>query len=93
MAHDGTEPTPTLIRSTPQAPADESNRARLLIALDAADGAGLTIRDLRKRGVQMPGQAIYELELDGYPLDRIHRQGREHCSSVIGFRLGTLAAE
>jgi len=85
MAHD--EPKPTHTRETPQTPADTSNRARLLHVLNAAKGVALTMDDLRERGIQMPGQMVYELELDGYPVDRVHRR------SIVGYRLGAPAAE
>ncbi len=68
-------------------PPDTSDRARLLRALLAAEGRALTISDLRDRGVQMPGQALYELELDGYPVERVHRPGGPRHGGTVGYRL------
>lgn len=52
---------------------------------DAPLRIALTMDDLRERGIQMPGQMVYELELDGYPVDRVHRR------SIVGHRLGAPA--
>jgi hypothetical protein len=38
--------------------------------LEAAGDAGLTVADLRREGMQMPAQALYEVELAGWPLER-----------------------
>lgn len=90
MAHN--DPKSTLTREAPQAPVDTANRARLLLVLGAAEEDALTIGDLRERGVRMPGQAIYELELDGYPVERVHRHSRARHCSAVGYRLGAPAA-
>lgn len=58
----------------PQAWDGWSDRERVLRLLDG-DADGLTISDLQARGVQMPGHALYELELDGYPIERVRRPG------------------
>ncbi len=76
----------TLTRQT-QGPAGISDRARLLHVLDAAEGDALTISDLRERGIEMPGQAIYELELDGYTVERVNRRTFERRGRVLGYRL------
>ena len=68
-------------------PAETSDRARLLRALAAAEGEALTISDLRDRGVQMPGQALYELELEGYPVERVRAAGCSRRGGSIGYRL------
>jgi len=68
-------------------PAETSDRARLLRALTDAEGAALTISDLRDRGVQMPGQALYELELEGYPVERVRAAGGSRRGGSIGYRL------
>ncbi|MDQ6774830.1 MAG: hypothetical protein M3071_01115 [Actinomycetota bacterium] len=83
----------TLIRQTPQGSPGISDRARLLHALDAAEGDALTIGDLRERGIEMPGQAIYELEVDGYPVERVSRRSSERRGRVLGCRLSAQAAE
>lgn len=86
-------PDSTLTRQTPQGPTGTSDRARLLQLLDAAEGDALTIGDLRERGIQMPGQAIYELELDGYPVERVRPRGSARRGRVLGYRLSTHAAD
>jgi len=68
-------------------PSDTSDRARLLSALAAAEGEALTISDLRDRGVQMPGQALYELELEGYPVERVRVTGGSRRGGTVGYRL------
>jgi hypothetical protein len=91
MPYNAPNSTPT--RQTPHRPTGISDRARLLQLLDAADGDTLTIGDLRERGIQMPGQAIYELELDGYPVERVHLRVSAHRGAVLGYRLGAHAAD
>jgi hypothetical protein len=86
-------PDSTLTRQTPQGQPGTSDCARLLHVLDAAEGDGLTIGDLRERGIQMPGQAIYELELDGYPVERVRPRGSARRCRVLGYRLSAHAAD
>lgn len=47
-------------------------RARLVELLEAADGGPVTIADLRGRGIEAPAQTVYELQLAGCPVDRVH---------------------
>jgi hypothetical protein len=42
--------------------------------LEEAGSTGLTVADMRREGLQMPAQALYEVELAGHPLER--RGGR-----------------
>lgn len=63
------------------------DRARLLSLLDAGLDDAPTMDDLRERGVRMPGQAIYELEVDGYPVERVRRRGDARRRGGIGYRL------
>jgi hypothetical protein len=63
------------------------DRMRLLRLLDSGEPEPLTIDELRERGVARPGQAIYELELDGYPVERVHRRGRTQACRFVGYRL------
>lgn len=81
-------PTMPPTRDSPQAPAERSTRARLLDLLAADRDEAPTMTDLRDRGIPMPGQAIYELELDGYPVERVRRRGRTRGCTSIGYRLG-----
>jgi Helix-turn-helix domain len=67
-------------------PAD-AERARLLDLLDAGHDDAPTIDDLRERGVTMPGQAIYELELDGYRVERVRRRADSHRRGGVGYCL------
>ena len=62
------------------------DRARLLSLLDAGLDDAPTIDDLREGGVRMPGQAIYELEVDGYPVERVRHRGDARRRG-IGYRL------
>ena len=53
-----------------------SDRARVLQLLTAQpDDATLSIGDLRDGGVWHPAQAIYELVLAGYPVQRVGGHG------------------
>lgn len=56
---------------------------RLLALLTAAAGNTLMLDELRDGAVTAPAQAAYELQLDGYVIDRITFHG-EHA---IGYRL------
>lgn len=69
-------------------PAQETaDRERLLHALAEARDEPLTMAELRERGIQMPGQALYELELDGYEVERVHRRSPTHGRGVLAYRL------
>ena len=59
------------IDSPPPAKAHERDRTRLLTLLGADGVGGRTIGELRERGIQAPAQAIYELQLAGYEIDRV----------------------
>lgn len=49
--------------------------ARLALRLlEEAGDQGLTVAEMRAEGLQMPAQALYEVELAGWPLER--RAGR-----------------
>jgi hypothetical protein len=65
--------------------------ARVLTLLGADDSGALTIAALREHGIQAPAQAIYELQLDGYEIDRLPCEGSDR-HTTIGYRLRTSAA-
>ena len=54
----------------------------LRVLRDAGDRP-VSLAELRERGIGNPGAVIYELELAGYEIDRVHRHGR-----LVGVRLG-----
>jgi biotin operon repressor len=54
----------------------------LRVLRDAGDRP-VSLPELRERGIGNPAAVIYELELAGYEIDRVHRQGR-----LLGVRLG-----
>ena len=58
----------------------------LRVLRDAGDRP-VSLAELRERGIGNPGAVIYELELAGYEIDRVHRHGR-----LVGVRLGATAA-
>ena len=58
----------------------------LRVLRDAGDRP-VSLAELRERGIANPGAVIYELELAGYEIDRVHRHGR-----LVGVRLGASAA-
>jgi biotin operon repressor len=55
----------------------------VLRALRDAGDRPLGLPELRERGIASPAAVIYELELAGYEIDRVHRHGR-----LLGVRLG-----
>jgi hypothetical protein len=55
----------------------------VLRALRDAGDRPVSLIELRERGIANPGSVIYELELAGYPIDRVHRHGQ-----LVGVRLG-----
>jgi hypothetical protein len=55
-------------------------------ALRDAGDRPVSLPELRERGIANPGAVIYELELAGYEIDRVHRHGR-----LLGVRLGPRA--
>jgi hypothetical protein len=44
--------------------------------LQDAGTRGVTVSDMRAEGLQMPAQALYEVELAGWPLERDGRRVR-----------------
>ena len=65
----------------------DADRARLLGLLDAGRDDAPTMDVLRERGVTMPGQAIYELELEGYRVERVRRRGDSRRRGGVGYCL------
>jgi hypothetical protein len=57
---------------------------RALEALKAED-APLTYEDLARAGVRRPGEAIYELQLTGHPIDQAHGRLRLAATFPDGF--------
>jgi biotin operon repressor len=55
-------------------------------ALREAGDRPVSLPELRERGIGNPAAVIYELELAGYEIDRVHRHGR-----LLGVRLGATA--
>jgi biotin operon repressor len=55
----------------------------MLRVLREAGDRPVSLPELRERGIANPAATIYELELAGYEIDRVHRHGR-----LIGVRLG-----
>jgi biotin operon repressor len=58
----------------------------LLRALREAGDRPVSLVELRERGIAGPAAVIYELEIAGYEIDRVHRHGR-----LVGVRLGARA--
>ena len=55
----------------------------MLRVLREAGDRPVSLPELRERGIGNPAAVIYELELAGYEIDRVHRHGR-----LLGVRLG-----
>jgi biotin operon repressor len=64
---------------------DLANRRQDIVirALRDAGDRPVSLPELRERGIANPAAVIYELELAGYEIDRVHRHGR-----LLGVRLG-----
>jgi biotin operon repressor len=54
----------------------------MLRVLREAGDRPVSLPELRERGIANPAAVIYELELAGYEIDRVHRHGR-----LLGVRL------
>jgi len=54
----------------------------LLRVLREAGDRPVSLPELRERGIPNPATVVYELELAGYEIDRVHRHGR-----LLGVRL------
>lgn len=83
--------TPTTNDLTERRSVEGHDAARVLTLLGADDGAALTMAALREHGVQAPAQAIYELRLDGYEIDRVPCEDSDR-HTTIGYRLRISAA-
>ena len=57
----------------------------MLRVLREAGDRPVSLPELRERGIGNPAAVIYELQLAGYEIDRVHRQGR-----LLGVRLGAV---
>jgi hypothetical protein len=70
-------------------PSDIARRRQdiVLRVLRDAGERPVSLAELRERGIGNPGAVIYELELAGYEIDRVHRHGR-----LVGVRLPAGAA-
>jgi hypothetical protein len=66
----------------------QQNRENALRILREARERPVSFFELRERGIPNPGSVIYELELAGFPIDRVHRHGR-----LAGVRLLERAEE
>jgi hypothetical protein len=69
-------------------PSSEGERelARALALLEGDQAGSVTIAALRERGVKAPAQAMYDLQLAGYAIDRIScTDPRGH--RTFGYRL------
>lgn len=54
----------------PARPLTTADARVALRMLEEAGSEGLTVADMRREGLQMPAQALYEVELAGWPLER-----------------------
>jgi hypothetical protein len=64
------------------------DQLRLLVAmLPAPDEPPLTLTELVGAGIRSPAQRIYELELAGYSIERVHAADPDGKRHVVGYRL------
>jgi biotin operon repressor len=64
----------------------QQRQETILRALRDAGDRPVSLAELRERGIANPAAMIYELEIAGYEIDRVHRHGR-----LVGVRLGARA--
>jgi biotin operon repressor len=64
----------------------QQRQETILRALRDAGDRPVSLVELRERGIANPAAMIYELEIAGYEIDRVHRHGR-----LVGVRLGSRA--
>jgi hypothetical protein len=62
--------------SGPGRPLTTADGRLALRLLQEAGDRGVTVADMRQEGLQMPAQALYEVELAGWPLERDGRYVR-----------------
>ncbi len=60
---------------------------RVLALLEGAEEHALTISELRAHGIATPGQSVYELQLAGYPIKRVHQRRAAGGGTVLAYRL------
>jgi biotin operon repressor len=60
----------------------QQHREKALRVLREAGERPVSVAELRERGIPNPASVIYELELAGFAIDRVHRRGR-----LLGVRL------
>jgi hypothetical protein len=60
----------------------ETQQVRMLEQLRSAGERQTTLAELRAAGIDFPAVVISELELNGYTIERIHKNGR-----LLGVRL------
>ena len=65
--------------------ARQRQESLLKVLRDAGDRP-VSLPELRERGIANPAAMIYELEIAGYEIDRVHHHGR-----LLGVRLGARA--
>jgi hypothetical protein len=72
-------------RENARVPSDLARRRQesLLRALRDTGDQPVSLAELRERGIANPAAVLYELELAGWEIDRVHRHGR-----LLGVRLG-----
>jgi hypothetical protein len=64
-----------------------SELTRVLALLESAEEHALTITELRAHGIATPGQSVYELQLAGYPIERVHHRRGASGRTVLAYRL------
>ncbi len=83
--------TDTTTELTERRSVEGQDAARVLILLSADDSRALTMAALREHGIQAPAQAIYELQLNGYKIDRVTCETNDR-HPTLGYRLRTSPA-
>jgi hypothetical protein len=79
---------PDLEPHTPASARAPTGDAERVLALLSGDPVGaLTIASLRDRGVRAPAQAVYELQLAGYEIERV--SSRAGIQGTRAYRLAT----
>jgi hypothetical protein len=82
----GTKPHLRVVEQDQPTACDDSNDARLVALLSDELEVPVTIGEMLDGGVRAPALTVYELQVAGYPIDRVRCEARDGRSTV-GYRL------
>ena len=78
--------TPTRPSRVPAQSEGDRDLERVLALLRTAATGAVTVATLREQGIRAPGQAVYDLQVAGYVIDRVSWVGSDG-QNARGYRL------